>query len=713
MSRNFVKTILLIYILSNTTTFGFLFKRRKPLAIDGGWSSWQSWTSCYLNSVNYSNFFPKYNGLHVSSRQRSCDSPRPAQGGKPCIGSAFRYRQCGCNNPLGMNSGRIENHQLFSNARSLDIFNASKARLGKSGAWCSEDAISSLLNTFYRIDLINFTTVTAIATDGIPEGRVSRYQLYHSLDGKNWSLYSSKRLGSSELIGNILPNKVKVNQLDEPITTKYLKIIPLHSYNHMCMKFEVYGCLFTCGKELTTAAGEVIGRSAETHDQECLWKINIKNTTTISLDFVTFDIPCAEGFLEIRTGGKNYRQSSMFQKLCGYDLSIGLIKVPSNLLWLKFYSNSSSDEVGFRVRYISECTENFKLNQGNSLTIHSPNFPLNYFDNNDCTWNVTSDSNKIYISFKSFDVEASRKVGAEHCLNDFLLIQGFSKEGEPGSVLRYCNSHKPPTDDKPLYLDVGKVRIQFKSDDVIAGKGFHLQVTAYDPSEVRTKEMPPMVTTQYPKSVTDDNIEKIQPKTSEFTTKSPGIFTAKFFSSQMPVGHNASERSNGKNVTLNERHPVKKDKGEPDWTVITVAAFSCFVFILIVFVTVISIRKCTSRYSGESGKFLPAITKKGTKDQSYGANEGRMRTKKISLSQSHDEQFCEMKSPAGSIQVAHIENCSEIGEDEPLKADIVNHTLQQNVRTIDMYTDGGQDEPSQEVNVEMFPNEAVVEETIL
>lgn len=711
MSCKIVITACLAFYLAVNLNSGFLFKRRRPLAIDGAWSNWQSWSQCYLNSANNSYFFSKFNGFIVRSRQRYCDSPRPAQGGQDCTGSAFRYKQCGCDNPLGMESGRIGDKQLFSNARTVEKFAVNRARFGHESAWCSEDSISPLLDMFYRIDLVNFTQVSAIGTRGIPLGRVSRYKLYHSLNGKKWDLYSHKRTASSEIIGNILPNTVKLNEFDEPIIARFLKIVPLHFYNRVCMKFEVYGCPYTCGEELTSAAGEIVARSSESHDENCLWKINVKNTTKITLDFVTFEVPCADGIFEIRVGTNSYRQSRVFKRICGYDLSIGLIKIPSNSLWIKFYSNSSSDEVSFRVRYISECSENLVLNPTEVLKIHSPNYPLDYFDNNDCTWNVSSDSSKVYVSFKAFDVESGEKVGQEDCHNDFVSIQGFDEHGKPGRQTKYCNSQRPLMSGASDVLDARKMIIKFKSDNAIAGKGFLLEVTAFDPSKGKPVKIPPSMqkTTQNPNAVLGYN--EVEFKTTFSTDASSGISTSKVVITNGSREGNASRSSN--DTALNGKHAVKKKVAEePDWTIFTVAAFSCFVFILIVFVTVVSIRKCTSQYRGESGKFLPAISKKGTKDPSYETNEGLLNKKAILSQANVDEQFCEMNSPAGSIQVGHCESGSDNGEQEQLTADIVNHTLKREARTIDMYTDGAEITEHQ-VNVEIALADEITEETVV
>ncbi|XP_056632965.1 A disintegrin and metalloproteinase with thrombospondin motifs 7 isoform X1 [Diorhabda sublineata] len=54
-----------------------------PTAIDGGWGEWSSWSDC-----------SKTCGAGVSVKERECNHPTPAFGGKYCVGERKRYRIC-------------------------------------------------------------------------------------------------------------------------------------------------------------------------------------------------------------------------------------------------------------------------------------------------------------------------------------------------------------------------------------------------------------------------------------------------------------------------------------------------------------------------------------------------------------------------------------------------------------------------------------------
>ena len=52
-------------------------------AVDGGWSSWSTWSGC----------LPKC-GKGSQKRMRQCDSPTPINGGAPCAGLPIQKKPC-------------------------------------------------------------------------------------------------------------------------------------------------------------------------------------------------------------------------------------------------------------------------------------------------------------------------------------------------------------------------------------------------------------------------------------------------------------------------------------------------------------------------------------------------------------------------------------------------------------------------------------------
>eukprot|EP00794_Sanderia_malayensis_P012009 gene12009-13249_t len=695
------KTLFFVIIFVSSSQ-QFLFKRGgRPLPIDGGWSNWAGWSSCHINSQNATDYFPKYQGFSVSSRPRLCESPKPLRGGKPCQGSAFRYRQCGCQSPLGMGSGRIKNVQLSSSPGIYKDYDASKGRLGHPLAWCSGDKLSPFASVYYQIDLVQYTQVTGLATEGISEGRVSRFKLKHSFDQKQWTLYFDTSHKRGVLTANILPNTRKYNQISDPFVTRYLQLLPVHSYTRPCLKVEVYGCIYTCGKQFTSSSGEIIARSDEAFNQKCLWNVNIKNTTTITFDFVTFYVPCEFGYVEIRDGSKPFLKSKSLRRICGEELANSLYKAPSKNLWIFFKSNSSSDEVGFRTRYISACQNNLRLNGNEMHEIKTPNYPNEYFDNNHCTWNIIADTNSIYLLFKAFDVEAGSLDATEKCKNDYLSIESYTA----GSSLKYkyCNSDKPVIAPRPILVKSNQLRLEFKSDNAIVGKGFLVQVTTYDPTKPKPTDKSvtkPDDRSRAPKEVLS-NVDNKKAKTPPANI-TPKLLQHATFRTTPNGGFN--KMNNSINTTRNNSlggKRTKKKKNKTDWTIIMVASFSLVVFILVVFVSVISLRKWMSG-GRNNAKHGPAIIKLSQKQDGIERQGGDRKHFSISRN-SGDDQLCQLRSPAGSI-IQAAEDDEEIdiekAENAPLTTAIVSHEAEVKINRprsyINMYSEEAELEAIQE-----------------
>ncbi len=52
-------------------------------AVHGGWGAWTDWGACSLSC-----------GGGVTLRQRKCNNPEPAYGGRPCVGQDSQLDYC-------------------------------------------------------------------------------------------------------------------------------------------------------------------------------------------------------------------------------------------------------------------------------------------------------------------------------------------------------------------------------------------------------------------------------------------------------------------------------------------------------------------------------------------------------------------------------------------------------------------------------------------
>ena len=243
--------LLYIYLVFVDGVYTGLFKRKQQLlSIDGAWSGWNDWTPCYQNTADVTNFYSPWQNFFVQSRNRTCTEPKPLHGGDDCAPPSHRFRQCSCSNPLlGVSKYQLKENKIFS-SRYLAGHPPEQVRVGQNfSGWCSKSELSYIRKTYIQVEFGKFVTAGAIVTYGIKNGRIKGYKLKHSLNGKKWEiLYPDKKRTNEIFKGNIVPRKMHKNIFPDYTLMKYLRFVPTETFRHPCLKMELYGCSFTCGK---------------------------------------------------------------------------------------------------------------------------------------------------------------------------------------------------------------------------------------------------------------------------------------------------------------------------------------------------------------------------------------------------------------------------------------------------------------------------------
>ncbi|CAF4679630.1 unnamed protein product [Rotaria sp. Silwood1] len=170
-----------------------------------------------------------------------------------------------CQTALGMQSGSIPDSAI-SVSSSYDSntvgSKASRARTEQyGGAWCPLNQINSIPNEWLEIDFGNLTYLTQVETQGrFNNGRGKEYAdyyilMYTRLDNtkKNETLWIEYKLkndntNSTWIQANQNTYIGEIRQLNPPIVAKRLRFYPVSKQMRtVCMRVEVYGCLFSDG----------------------------------------------------------------------------------------------------------------------------------------------------------------------------------------------------------------------------------------------------------------------------------------------------------------------------------------------------------------------------------------------------------------------------------------------------------------------------------
>ena len=470
LSRQVFVFILFIFICKSHAISTWLPWNWGKDKVNGVWSEWSSWSACQNKELQTFRY-----------KERSCTNPPPKNGGTECKGISRKTSSCqNCNSPLGFESRKIIDKQLSASSWHEE-YPPGNARLNTNSAWCSGRRTQKI---YFQVDLKALTAVSAIASQGyhpspsllpLRSGRVSKYRVAFSRDGTRWELYKDLSGEIKVFRANEQRNGTVLNNVKPEIITKFVRIYPAGYFGFICMRLEFYGCWFNCGGYLTNSPGNISIASSKTVERDCLWQISLpSDTKKIFLDFIIFNVPCENGIVEIRSGKSMYGTAPILGQYCDIDETPPHVSDTGRKLWIHFKSNSSDPRVGFLAKYRPNCG---KQMTANNTELKSLNFPGNYFHNLKCGWTITAKKGKtILMKMLSFDVTGDRD--RSRCPGDLFSVRDGFDNGSP-LIGRFCNSKRPP---QFICSSGSGFRIKFKSDDAIAGRGFHVTFREIEPN---------------------------------------------------------------------------------------------------------------------------------------------------------------------------------------------------------------------------------------
>lgn len=89
--------------------------------------------------------------------------------------------------------------------------------------------------------------LTGVVTKGGPNGWVTRFTIQYSPNDKDWNPIMEE--GKEKVfLGNFDGDTARTNDFAMPISTRYLKIIPIKWHNNIQMRIEPHGCFKPYGE---------------------------------------------------------------------------------------------------------------------------------------------------------------------------------------------------------------------------------------------------------------------------------------------------------------------------------------------------------------------------------------------------------------------------------------------------------------------------------
>ncbi|XP_028288640.1 cubilin [Parambassis ranga] len=217
-----------------------------------------------------------------------------------------------------------------------------------------------------------------------------------------------------------------------------------------------------CGGTFTDSEGIIISPNWPNnyaHNRQCIYLIRLPVGERVALNFTHMSLEtsstCTFDYVEVRDGGTE--TDPLIGKYCGNSLPAPIVS-SSHFLWVRFKSDNSVSQAGFRAIYTVAC--------GGTLSgtgrIRSPYHPNAYLHNKVCEWVINQPEGYVVtLNFLSFDVEGGS------CRFDFVEIRDGATSSSP-LLGTFCGTNIPPR----LQSTQRSMYVRFKTDSSISNRGF-------------------------------------------------------------------------------------------------------------------------------------------------------------------------------------------------------------------------------------------------
>ncbi|XP_007252805.3 macrophage mannose receptor 1 [Astyanax mexicanus] len=151
----------------------------------------------------------------------------------------YSCEQSVCVQGLGVEDGTITDSMLSASS-SMSGKEPSKGRLNGDSCWMPSSPAS---NSWIQVTLPESKKITGVVIQGCPTADhwVTKFKVQTSLDGVSWTDYTAEGK-VEEFPGSVDRGSAETQLFGNPVSVKYIRILPLEWHNEAGLRFEILGC---------------------------------------------------------------------------------------------------------------------------------------------------------------------------------------------------------------------------------------------------------------------------------------------------------------------------------------------------------------------------------------------------------------------------------------------------------------------------------------
>ncbi|XP_071156308.1 cubilin-like isoform X2 [Mytilus edulis] len=208
-----------------------------------------------------------------------------------------------------------------------------------------------------------------------------------------------------------------------------------------------YGESQGCGGVLNSTSGRITsvdsdGNGKYEHNLDCRWIIIVGDNKIVKLTVEGLGVEshstCYYDFLEIRDGF--YMDDPLKGKYCG-DTVPPIIRSTSNVLLVRFYTDSSVDGAGFNATYVQEdaLCGGTRTATDSPQTLTSPGYPGSVFQPIQCRWTIDTPESNQQVRLTMTGLALMTQTS---CTDEYVEFRD-SPMGTMGQSVHFCGSTMP------------------------------------------------------------------------------------------------------------------------------------------------------------------------------------------------------------------------------------------------------------------------------